>query len=842
MERVVRLEGFQWTENQVMGSVIAIYDFPGAIVNKSTFLQDKLKDFLYLRCDVEVSVRLNGTAFHYGKLLFSWDPMYRCMEQGSLDRVSNLYTASGGPFIIVSPSENKVVTFTIPFIFPYYYLMLSWVGNPSTAEYVSMGALRVFVLNPLRQYSTAPSNPVGVTIFARMFNVSVQGYGPTAVGEYTFPNLPLPTVNTFPTPNTMTNLSFMNEEIFHPQVMGSLTDPNAVTPSPGRFMPARVAAVGKNLVQKGKGFAERMKRAISKPRDPEAASKSRAKTTARRTEKASKFFEKLSKIPVVGKFAKVAQVATKIIGKVAEKIKAGRSRRKARRAKRRGRTRPNTESTEENVVPRLFNLAHTHGLNNGPILGLWSDSIIDEHFDFIGSHEDEMDLDYICSTPSLGGFLEWTSSTLEGEPLTTSWVPVTPVIGDTTTATVHSTLLGWVALPFRYWRGSIRVMIQVTCSSFHAGRLAVVWLPSEGRESQTMWYPPPLDKIFDKVSSRIIDIKSECEIGITFPYFSMKPWLLTAPMSNTNSTSAYTSSPTNVRPGSPDEYLNSGYFAVYVVNRLTHSENPVPPVMLNFWFSGGEDFQLAMPTNASLTNTPFGDIGDMEPQSSFMREDIRSAEYTPILDMSTIPDLGIAVPEAPIHLKDVLMRFTRTQILADDDDLIIFNPLATWDSPEYNSTPMPFYIWYESIFRFRRGSFDIKCTWTDNSPNEIPRYLALDVQPVRGFIDNNPGTWLKKSGTNSIAENSLLSQGATMVKEPVSNSLEGTIPYYNNTLCDIVGKVRSSDFFNSMVRSTGVIGQVGGTGNVTLQLYVSAGDSYNLGFITGAPSTRNRAL
>lgn len=822
LERMVRLDGFSWSANQAIGSCIAIYDMPGSIINKSSFIRDKLNNFAYLRCDLEISIRMNGTAFHYGKLLLSWDPMYRCMDTKTLDRVSNLYTASGGPFVIASPTENKVVEFTIPFIFPYYYLMIAEVGPTRNAVLSSMGALRVFVLNPLQQYSTAPSNPVGVTVFARMFNVSVQGFTPANL-SYDFPPLPLPTVNTYPSVDTMCNLTAG----FEPQVLGSLTSPEDMAPTSSRVFAPRAVATGKNIIAKGKGLFDKFKSKVSRPRDPEASAKSRAATTNRRTERATKILDKLSKIPVIGKFAKVASVAAKIIGKIKAKF-GGRIR--ARRARRKGRTRPNAEQTEQNVVPRLFNLAHTHGLNMGPILGLWPDSIIDEHFDFIGSHEDEMDLDYVCSTPSLAGILTWTSNQTEGMPIPSSWIPVTPMLGDQANGKAHSTVLAWTSLPFRYWRGAIRIMFQITCSSFHAGRLAIAWIPGEGRYNSNN---ATIDSVLDKASTRIIDIKTECEVGVTFPYFSMKPWLLTSPIENNSNTSSLSSSSdlgsTHLR-----QTYNSGIFNIFVVNALTHSENPVPPVYINIWVSGGEDFQLAFPTNASLTNEPFTNF---QPQS-FMREDIRGADYPPILDMSTIPDLGISVPEAPVHLKDVLMRFTRTEMTADDNDLIIFNPLAAWDSLEFEHKPMPYYIWYESLFRFRRGSFDIKVTWTDNTPIEIPRYLALDVQPVKGLIQNNPGTWIKKNNTTTVAENSLLSQGAIMVKEPVSNSLEGTIPYYCTSLCDVIGRTASNDLLDTMTRSTGVVGQVGGAGSVNLSLYTCAGDSYHLGFITGAPTTQ----
>lgn len=832
LERPVRLGYFQWTENDVLGSIIATFDLPGSIVNKSDFLIDKLNNWTYLRCDVEVGIRLNGTAFHYGKLLVSWDPCYLLLSSSNqTSKYANLISASGAPFIILTPTQSETVQFTIPFVFPYYYLHLVSrnVSSVALRGYSSMGLLKVFVLNPLQQYSTAPSNPVGVTIYARMINVSVQGPGCQTRGAwYTTEELIVP--NVYPPLNAAENV--YESEHFVPQSMvNGMVDPTT-QPTSSPFVRSgymsRAVGQASSLAGRVRNSISSIKDRLMGMRDPEASAKSRQRTSSRRMEKAGTVLNKLAKVPVIGKFAKVAEVAVKMAKKIKDRVNSGKGLigkivKKVRR--RRGKSRPNTEEADSCVIPRLFNLCHTHSLNPAPILGIWSDSKIDDHDFLIGSHEDELDIDYIASTPSIAGISLWQSTVIESEPIT-PWLPVSPGLMTRNVDSVSPTVLAWLARPFRLWRGSIRIHFQFTASSFHAGRLALVWQPAAAGLFDS------LDDAEANAIMRIIDVKTETDCSVTFPYFNMKPWCLVGDLSNDSSNCRLAPTPAPSSNNVASEIFNSGYFRLFVVNRLTHSENPPPPVYINYWISGGEDFQLAFPTNEPLQKAPFGEF---EPQCSVMREDIRDADYAPIFDMSTLPDVGITVPESVVHLKDVLMRFCRVLVSLTDSTVAIFNRNASWASLSWQTAPMPYHVWFEALFRFRRGSYDIKATWYDSTPDFAPVWLALDITPPLPSTQYTADQWIIKTVTDG-AETAAMSQGAVLVKEPVSNSLEATLPYYSNALCEVVGVPANSSVRSTAVNTSAVIGLVGGQGSSSFSVYTSASDSYQLGFMIGAPT------
>lgn len=105
------------------------------------------------------------------------------------------------------------------------------------------------------------------------------------------------------------------------------------------------------------------------------------------------------------------------------------------------------------------------------------------HLGFAG--EDEMAISRVCGHKSLYAVIPWNTTdsrkgvlvTLSVDPLITHYVAGTPSVW-------HPTSLGYGALPFLYWRGSIVFTFRVVCSSFHTGILRLTYEPGFGRENQ----------------------------------------------------------------------------------------------------------------------------------------------------------------------------------------------------------------------------------------------------------------------------------------------------------------------------------------------------------------------
>jgi hypothetical protein len=773
LQRPIRVGTFSWTPDMVEGQYIYVLDFPSAIIEQSAFIKDKLREFSYLRCDIEISIRVNGTAFHYGKLLFAWDPCMRFMDLDYRHSVNNVYSASGNPCVLVSPTQSETMVFTVPFVFPYYYLLLNSYGMnriANTSAYRSMGGLKVYVLNPLQQYSTAPSNPVGVSIYARMVNVSLQG--PANLHEFEVtPLKPVP--STMLTPESTT---------------GSSNYINKATAS-------------------GKGFVRQAKRNVE-------AKKKSANPIIEEQEQDDPSTS-IATIPVTGTFTRVKNVMKRLYSTLVDT------------------SYPETIAHECNpvsldpytaMVPRQFNMANTHGLNPSITLTMHPGATIDKHPCLLGSHAAEMDLDYVFSTPSLARIIPWTAESQSGVQIT-DWIAVRPGFR----GPGYDTILSWSTLPYQMWRGSIRVMFHITASSFHAGRLALVWVPPESgypQDGATL-----LSTLEGKAIMRIIDIKTESQVAVTFPYFSMRPWKLRTALND----NARLNAPPNIGDGTVFDLYASGYFAFFVVNELTHSENPPPPVYINAFVSGGEDFQVAYPSIEKLDAGAFQfvrstDVDEtMEPES-FTRDEMRLGDYTPMFDYSTIPDNKITAPEVPTTINEVVSRYYIKSFNATSD-VILFNRFSSIFAP-WTDGSIPFYLWYEAIYRFRRADFNFKIgdTQTDFA-------MCAATQITAPMIDAGLEPIFIQDALGPASYESLLSQGGITVERPVSNGLEITLPYFGTSLCEITGFADMTDIRREQglnVNST-LAAYKTNAGDASSTMYVSAGDNYRLGFLVGPP-------
>jgi len=141
----------------------------------------------------------------------------------------------------------------------------------------------------------------------------------------------------------------------------------------------------------------------------------------------------------------------------------------------------------------------------------------------VASSEDEMSIAYLCSRESLFDTFTWLHSVT---PLTTSiWLaPVTPYIfkrflitGGTYMGT--PTPLAFAAAPFEYWRGKITYRFEFVCSSFHRGKVALLYEPNV---SQNVVIDTSL--YLNKQYVWIVDLQETQEITVCIDWAFPKPW------------------------------------------------------------------------------------------------------------------------------------------------------------------------------------------------------------------------------------------------------------------------------------------------------------------------------
>nr|DAZ87966.1 TPA_asm: hypothetical protein [Schmimed virus 2] len=166
---------------------IATISFPDVLF-KIDPLWDKLRNHRYCRSDIELSIRVNGTQFHYGALIASVSPMPSTglfVPNGSTLKnkrscYENMYTAASNNGVIIHPTENEVNKIIIPYVLPKPYIdLVALTSSDETIrkrEYFNseIAALVLWVLCPLR--GSKECSNVGYTVFARLKNPDLTGY------------------------------------------------------------------------------------------------------------------------------------------------------------------------------------------------------------------------------------------------------------------------------------------------------------------------------------------------------------------------------------------------------------------------------------------------------------------------------------------------------------------------------------------------------------------------------------------------------------------------------------------------------------------------------------------
>lgn len=168
LSRVYRVDEPTWRPSQTVNTLISTVRFPQFLFREAN-IREKLRKFQFFRADVKVSVRVNGTAFCYGKLLVVWLPSIDSIPGPSILRLSQ------NPHVIVSANTNETQEFTIPYVSAYQYLNLGFYAENLTTYRSFFGVVQVHVLNPLRSSNATEIAPLHVSIYASFVNPKVAG-------------------------------------------------------------------------------------------------------------------------------------------------------------------------------------------------------------------------------------------------------------------------------------------------------------------------------------------------------------------------------------------------------------------------------------------------------------------------------------------------------------------------------------------------------------------------------------------------------------------------------------------------------------------------------------------
>jgi hypothetical protein len=165
----------------------------------------------------------------------------------------------------------------------------------------------------------------------------------------------------------------------------------------------------------------------------------------------------------------------------------------------------------------------------------------------------------------------------------------------------HFPACAFAALPFQYWKGSMKFRFQIVCSSFHKGRLKIVWDPNFIADNTYLGYSE-----YNTNYLKIVDIAEEtdftieCGMGQNTSFVEHHNPGIDS-VTQMYSTTRYTSyEPCN------------GVIGLFVVNELTTPNTLVNnDIEVNVFVSMGDDFEVAVPSSEFANFVLAPQSGDM---------------------------------------------------------------------------------------------------------------------------------------------------------------------------------------------------------------------------------------
>lgn len=294
----------------------------------------------------------------------------------------------------------------------------------------------------------------------------------------------------------------------------------------------------------------------------------------------------LSKIPTIAPYAKATQLAATAIGDIASTF---------------GYSRPTQEKPSETVKPEYVGvLANTNTFDNATKLTLdcKQEVTVDPRVTGLGS-ADELSILSISQRESYLTSFTWSGDNEADALLYAKYV--TPMsfatYGSGLNQEFHLTPAAFAALPFSYWRGTIKFRFQFVASAFHKGRVKIVYDPYVLQSASLAEY--------NINYSHIADLGGERDFTLEFGWGQVMPWLPILPLDQlaVNAPSGSTS----ILTTAPNSIGANGLFSVVVVNELMAAAAGVPSIQVNVFVSTSDDFEVCVPSCehiASLSWSP----------------------------------------------------------------------------------------------------------------------------------------------------------------------------------------------------------------------------------------------
>nr|ULF99974.1 MAG: polyprotein [Marnaviridae sp.] len=555
-------------------------------------VRSKLRNYAFLRGNLNVRLTISGTPFHYGRVQVSYQPLaahnrvinYHIPRLGTDRRFQSLCYLSQAPgCAVLDVKDNKPLDMVCPFISP-------------------APMVRLFNTSPLIMGESTPFDDV--TSLGKMYINTINQVGCTA-----------------PSPS--------NVSMF---VYAWMTEVEVGAPT------GTILTIGTE--------AGRDEREIG--------------PVERIATRASEIAYALTSIPVIQPFAKASGMALEGIGSLAALF---------------GYSVPTMINEPHRIKREAFqNGAQVIGYDTGKRITLDPKQELSVDPRVVGTSDDEMSISFICARESLLDTFVWSPLQL---PLVASiWnCPVNPRVAKVMNTTIPSnkvvqpTALGFAAAPFEYWRGDITFRLEIVCSAYHRGKLAVYFEPNV---AQSVLIDTDLE--MNKQYMKIIDIQETQSVEFCVQWAFPKPWARVMP----NNLLTTLGSIGTLGPDLMD--FANGYIGVVPFTALQSPDDS--PVSINVYISStnirfnhlcAANMPTSMPVTEADRSYPHEvDCMALNPSSATM--DYICEEY---------------FGESPVSFRALCKRFTTTKVSSSGGSgsyFVYVQPVLPFPNPTFQGT------------------------------------------------------------------------------------------------------------------------------------------------------------
>lgn len=563
----------------------------------------------------------------------------------------------------------------------------------------------------------------------------------------------------------------------------------------------------------------------------------------------------LANAPGIGLYAKATQMAASAVASIAKTF---------------GYSRPNNISEIQPYRPTYMgNLANTNMPDSATKLTLDAKqelTCVTRTFGLDGT--DEMTIKSIAMRESYLTQFGWQVADSAEQLL---WnTEVSPVIwSELTPASVkeyHMPACCFAALPFKHWRGTMKFRFQIVASSFHKGRLKIVYDPSF-----------PLTNEYNTNYTHVIDLAKERDFTVEVGWGQQWSFLQHKNMT-LNGGPIYSTSAL----GSAPNVTANGILSVYVVNELTVPNSTANnDISINVFVSAGEDFEVANPYDLDIRALSWyqPQAGEYTPQSGEMSQpdaDLTPDESAPMkLEPSetmgptlTCEDhtLDVFFGDPVTSFRQCLKRYNYLHSLQFDSNtgfnrwvlsnFPMYRGYATGaehqaatpsDPTPYNYAKMTLLNYVTPAYTCRRGGIRWKYMYNGSivRGSDIIGYMGVERDPSTGNVYGQTTVVPIGIGDGTISERIAVELSTAGSGWPGSHvtpiqqnaALEIELPFYTEErfIPGKKGNVTSTGTRNFFHDLTCYIDANATSDVASIRAYVSTGEDYTLGFFTGAP-------